>query len=169
MKFTNLCFARRLLAALAAVLAGCATGPEVTRLSDAPPDGGPYGKILVVSLFESFDMRRYLETELVTQLSEQGIEAVASTSMMDSKTPVDRGTFVDMVEKTGADAVLLTQPVDLGITPKKTDRASPEATCNFRPTYYYNVFAVGRSRARWPGTESSPPLDSAMGYCASTT
>lgn len=142
MQLTNICFGWRLLSVLSVVLAGCASSPEVIRLSDAPPDGGPYGKILVVSLFESFDMRRYLETELVSQLSEQGIEAVASTSMMDSKTPVHRRTFVDMVEKIGADSVLLTQPVDLDITAKKTTAASPEATYNIRPTYYYNVFNV---------------------------
>ncbi|HEX7061239.1 MAG TPA: hypothetical protein VF200_04665 [Woeseiaceae bacterium] len=142
MQLTDICFGWRLLWGLSVVLAGCAAGPEVIRLSDAPPGGGPYGKILVVSLFESFDMRRYLETELVSQLSEQGIEAVASTSMMDSKTPVNRRTFVDMVDKTGADSVLLTQPVDLETTAKKTTPASPQASYNFRPTYYYNVFSV---------------------------
>lgn len=142
MQLTNTCFGWRLLSALSVVLAGCATGPEVIRFSDVPPDDGPYRKVLVVSLFESFDMRRYLETELVSQLSEQGVEAVASTSMMDSRTSVHRRTFVDMVNEIGADSVLLTQPVDLEITAKKTTAASPHATYNIRPTYYYNVFNV---------------------------
>lgn len=104
-------------------------------------DEGPYGDILVVSLFDSFDMRRYLETELVSQLREAGVEAVASTSMMDSRTPVVAATFVDMVEKTGADSVLLTQLMHLESTSSQTTM-NPRASLNVRPTYYYNVFTV---------------------------
>ena len=35
--------------------------------------------------------------------------AVRSTSMMDTRTPVVRQTFIDMIEEVGADALLLTQ------------------------------------------------------------
>jgi hypothetical protein len=130
------------LSAVTVILIGCAAGPQVTRVNDlAASDDGPYRKLLVVSLFESFDMRRYLETELVSELAAQGTEAVASTSMMDTRTPVDRHTFVEMVEKIGADSVLLTQPVHLESSAKKT-AVSPQATYNIRPTYYYNVFSV---------------------------
>jgi hypothetical protein len=142
MKPKHICFALGLLSALPVILMGCAAGPQVTRVDGvAASDDGPYRNILVVSLFESFDMRRYLETELVSQLSAQGIEAVPSTSMMNTKTPVIPDTFVDMVEKTGADSVLLTQPVHLESRGKKVAQ-SPEATYIFRPTYYYNVFSV---------------------------
>jgi hypothetical protein len=141
-KFRDVRYGPGLLSGLAIILIGCAAGPQVTRVDDVKPsDDGPYKNVLVVALFESFDMRRYLETELVSQLSAQGIEAVASTSMMNSKTPVVRDTFVDMVEQTGADSVLLTQPIDLESRGKKV-AASPEATYIFRPTYYYNVFSV---------------------------
>jgi hypothetical protein len=142
MKPKHICFALGLLSALPVILVGCAAGPQVTRVDGvAASDAGPYRNVLVVSLFESFDMRKYLETELVSQLSAQGIEAVPSTSMMNSKTPVIPDTFVDMVEKTGADSVLLTQPVHLESRGKKVAQ-SPEATYIFRPTYYYNVFSV---------------------------
>jgi hypothetical protein len=126
----------------ALVLAGCVAGPEVTRMGTVGnADEGPYGDILVVSLFDSFDMRRYLETELVSQLREAGFEAVASTSMMDSRTPVVAATFVDMVERTGADSVLLTQLIHLQSTGSEATM-NPRATLNVRPTYYYNVFTV---------------------------
>ncbi|MDH3747399.1 MAG: hypothetical protein OER97_04265 [Gammaproteobacteria bacterium] len=75
------------------------------------------------------------------RISERGAQAVASTSMMDSKTPATRETFLAMVEATGADAVLVTQLVNLDIEAKKKDRR-PQATYNFRPTYYYNVWSV---------------------------
>jgi hypothetical protein len=104
-------------------------------------DEGPYGKLLVVCLFDSFDMRRYLETELVSQLEAAGVAAIASTSMMDSRTPVVAATFVDMVERTGADSVLLTQLIHLQSTGSEATM-NPRATLNVRPTYYYNVFTV---------------------------
>jgi hypothetical protein len=47
-------------------------------------------KILVITLFSSFDSRRYLEDEVVRHLAELGTDAVASTSMMNTKTPVTR-------------------------------------------------------------------------------
>ena len=142
MTFRNVCFGSWVLSSLSATLIGCAAGPQVTRVDAVKSsDAGPYTKVLVVSLFESFDMRRYLETELVSQLSTQGVDAVASTSMMNTTTPVVRSTFVDMVEKIGADSVLLTQPVHLETRGKETT-VSPQATYNVRPTYYYNVFSV---------------------------
>jgi len=138
----SVCFGSLVLSSLSAVLIGCAAGPQVTRVDEMKSSAAaPYTKVLVVSLFDSFDMRRYLETELVSQLSAQGVDAVASTSMMNTRTPVVRGTFVDMVEKIGADSVLLTQLVHLETRGKETSM-NPQATYNVRPTYYYNVFSV---------------------------
>ena len=97
-------------------LAACAGAPQVTttvQLAEAAD--APYENVLVVFLAESFDSRRYLETEIVNKLAEKGTKSVRSTSMMDSRTPVNRKTFVDMVEKVGADALLVTQIADLQI------------------------------------------------------
>jgi len=101
----------------------------------------PYSKILVITLLSSFDSRRYLETEVVRHLAELGTEAVASTSMMNTKTPVTRETFMAMVEKIDADAVLVTQLTSLESVGSVKDMR-PKKTVNFRPTYYYNVFSV---------------------------
>jgi len=103
--------------------------------------GGPYGKLLVVTLLPSFDARRYLETETVRALGERGIDAVPSTSMMDTRTPVVAQTFIDMVNRIDADAVLLTQLNSYEVGFKKKD-ARPEATYDYAPTYYFNVFEV---------------------------
>jgi len=127
---------------LSILLSACAstTKIEVTQTLNDATDA-PYEKILVVTLFDSFDARRYLEDEIVKQLAEQGTAAVASTSMMNTKTPIIRQTFVDMIDEIGADALLLTQ-----LTAHQADfrarDASPEATYNFRPTYYFNVWQV---------------------------
>jgi hypothetical protein len=127
---------------LTLALAACASAPKVTRVQELSASAdAPYNKVLVIFLASTFDPRRYLETEIVKALEAQGIEAVASTSMMDSRTPVVRSTFVAMVDQVEADAVLVTQLVSLTSTAKVVDM-SPEATTIFRPTYYYNVFSV---------------------------
>ena len=123
------------------LLASCA-GPQtqVTHPLDAMADA-PYRKVLVVTLFSSFDARRYLEQEIVRELGERGVTAVRSTSMMDTKTPVVRQTFIDMIEEVGADALLLTQLTQHDMERSAAD-ARPQATYNYWPTWYFNVFAV---------------------------
>ena len=131
-----------MLVACAAVFGGCASRPQITvaqPLSDSAD--APYEKILVITLFDSFDARRYLEEEVVTALAEHGVVGVPSTSMMNTKTPVVRQTFLDMVEKIDADAVLLTQLTSHGVNQTERD-ANPESTYNYWPTYYYNVWEV---------------------------
>ncbi|HNP35553.1 MAG TPA: hypothetical protein PKK10_06850 [Woeseiaceae bacterium] len=125
-----------------AMLSACASGIKITTIQPLGETAdAPYEKILVVALADTFDPRRYLEKEVVAQLSTHGVQAVAATSMMDTRTPLVRQTFVDMVKKVNADAVLVTQVVsnDVDMTVKEL---RPEATYNVWPTYYYNVFAV---------------------------
>jgi hypothetical protein len=122
--------------------AACATGPSVTVSQPlAESADAPYRNVLVVCLFSSFDSRRYLEDEIVKRLEGLGISAVASTSMMDSRTPVVPKTFIDMVDEVGADGLLLTQLTSYGAEQEEVD-ARPKATVNYWQTYYWNVFAV---------------------------
>ena len=130
-----------LLVGIFGLTAACA-GPQITRVQPLSETADvPYDSVLVISMFDSFDMRRYLEGELVKQLSERGVTAVASTSMMDTRTPVTRQTFLDMVEAHDSDAVLITTLANLD-TSAKTKDANPESTHIIRPTYYYNVWSV---------------------------
>lgn len=134
---------RKIIPLISALLAlsACA-GTQVTRVQPLSETAdAPYGNVLVVSLFKSFDARRYLEKAIVRQLEERGVRALASTSMMDTRTPVTRQTFLAMVESQGSDAVLVTQLVNLETQAKLKD-ARPESTYNIRPTYYYNVWNV---------------------------
>jgi len=141
------------------LLSACAGGTHVTRVQHLDPaTDAPYKKILVIALLSSFDSRRYLEKEIVTQLAELGTDAVASTTMMDTRTPVTRETFVAMVEKVGADGVVLSQLVHVDSTATLKD-ARPQATYNFRPTYYYNVWSVDLTEyVKPPGLEIATEL-----------
>jgi len=108
-------------------LSACA-GPQVTRVQPLEESAdAPYGNVLVVSLFKSFDARRYLEKEIVKALDAQGVQAIASTSLMEVKTPMTRQTYVAMVKSQNADAVLVTQLIDLETEAKLKD-ARPEST-----------------------------------------
>lgn len=127
----------------AVAVAACSTGPQITRTQAVSASADtPYRNVLVVALFSRFDSRRRLEKEVVKQLSALGIDAVASTSLMNTKTPVTRQTFLAMVEQLDSDAVLVTHLVDIESQAGMQDSASPEATYNVRPTYYYNVWEV---------------------------
>ena len=101
---------RNLLAIGILVLTAACAGPQITRVQSLSETAdAPYDSVLVISMFDSFDMRRYFEDARVKQLTDQGVTAVASTSMMDTRTPVTRQTFLDMVEAHGSDAVLVTK------------------------------------------------------------
>ena len=130
------------LLGFAVLLSACASGTKLTRVQDLPEKAdAPYEKILVVSLFSSFDSRTYIEKELIKQLAELGTDAVGSLSMMDSRTNATRQTYIDMVDLVGADAVVVIQLESLETDAKVVD-ASPQATYNVWPTYYYNVWSV---------------------------
>ena len=134
----------RIVSALTAclVLTACSSLPSVSvRQPVADRTELPFGKVLVVALFDTFDPRHYLEQEIVDRLVANGTDAVRSTSMMDSRTPVVPQTFIDMVAEVGADSVLLIQLTGLRSVSSEED-ASPEATLNYWPTYYFNVFEV---------------------------
>jgi hypothetical protein len=130
-----------LLVSAALFLAACA-GPQVTRTQPLEKSADvPYDNVLVVSLFSSFDLRRYFEREIVKQLEARGVKAVASTSLIDVKTPLNRDSVLEAVSQAGSDAVLVTQLLD-GESSFKARNRRPESTYNIRPTYYYNVWNV---------------------------
>jgi hypothetical protein len=130
------------LASLAMVLSACSSIPSVKKVQKLPDTAdAPYDNILVVALFPNYTSRKGLERQVVSQLAERGTKSVASTSMMEPTTPMTREAYVAMVDKIGADALLISQLADLK-TEVSIEDASPEATLNIRPTYYFNVWDV---------------------------
>lgn len=130
-----------LLVCVTLFLVACG-GPSIKKVQPLSESAdAPYDNVLVVTLFESFDIRRNFEGEIVRQLQDRGIQAVASTSMMTTKTPVNRESVLAIVDELGSDSVLVTQLVNLE-TASKVREANPESTYNVRPTHYYNVWNV---------------------------
>ena len=124
------------------MLAGCGAGTQVTRVH-AVPDAAdaPYRNILAVALFDSFDNSRELERAIAAELEARGVEAVPSTSHRNTLTPKTRQSLVEIVGKTGADAVLVIHlaSVDADF---KVKTMNPQSTYNIRPTWYYNLWSV---------------------------
>ena len=133
---------KKLVIVAAVFLLSACTGPQVTRVQALSKTAdAPYQNVLVVSLFELFDTRRWVEDAIVKELTARGITAIASTKLMNTKTPVTRQTFQAMVDEHGSDSVLISQLISLNSSAKAND-ARPEATRIIRPTYYYNMWSV---------------------------
>ena len=66
-----------------------------------------------------------------------------------AQTLKDNLKLCSFVDKMDADAVLVTQVADLQTTGKVVNM-NPQATYNFRPTYYYNVWSVDLQEYREP-------------------
>ena len=131
-----------MIASMAIFLSACSTMPRVKKIQKLPDTAdAPYENILVIALLSNYTSRKGLEKQVVSQLAERGINSVASTSMMKTTTPMTREIYVAMVDEIGADALLVSQLVNLESDVTKKD-ASPEATYNIRPTYYFNVWEV---------------------------
>jgi hypothetical protein len=131
-----------LLFGTAFAVAACSTGPQITRTQDLSESAdAPYQSILIIALFPEFDTRRRLEKAVVEELTDLGTEAVASTSLMDSNTPMTPQTFLKMIESLDVDSALVTHPLDIESKTAVKD-SSPEATYNVGPTYYFNVWEV---------------------------
>lgn len=123
-------------------LAGCANSMHTVRVQPLESSADvPYDKILVVSLLKTFDIRRSLEREIVAELKARGVDAIPSTSLMTTKTPMARDTYLAMVESEQPDSVMVTQIVSYDAEAKMRD-ARPESTYIVRPTYYYDVWSV---------------------------
>lgn len=129
------------LLACALLSAGCASKPQVSTTQEVTAADAPYRNVLVIALFESFDVRRYLEKEILVDLAEAGVEATAMTSTTDTRSIINRDTVIDRAERSNADGVLVIQLISLETTGKSVD-ANPDATYILRPTYYYNVWSV---------------------------
>lgn len=125
------------------LFSACGVAPPTVSTTNGLPEtsDGPYEHVLVLFLYSKFDTRRYLEDEIVKDLTAQGIKATTATSMMTSRTPLTPKFVVELMTELGADSLLLTQLADLRTTGKVVNMR-PEATYNFYPTYYVNVFQV---------------------------
>ena len=95
-------------------LGGCATSPKVNetwRADDLPAE--PFDKVLVVGIARTARGRRMFENELAARIGET---AVPSRDLIPNREDVGRETVLEAVERSGADAVLVTRMADIDTT-----------------------------------------------------
>ncbi|MFP2894962.1 hypothetical protein [Corallococcus sp. 4LFB] len=88
--------------------AGCAsTSVGKTWKSPALAQLPPVKKVVVVAMVPSDATRRQLEQELVSKLSEQGVQAVKSSDVLPAGTKPDKDALRSAIEGQGYDGILV--------------------------------------------------------------
>lgn len=99
-----------LLSVSAIFLASCAN----TKISQSwvePNNKKSYNDLLIIAIAESEQNRRAYESHFIEELKLQGIEAVASYTLIKSNEKIDRDVVAKAIEGLGIDGVLITHLV----------------------------------------------------------
>jgi len=88
-----------------------------------------FQKILVIGIGTRVDLRRNYEDQFASQLAARGVEAIPGYELLPGGGEVDRVTLEAAVEKSGAQAVLITRLVKV----KQTTAASASMDPSFTP------------------------------------
>jgi hypothetical protein len=89
-------------------LISCANSKLSRTWIDPKYGGSQYSNLLVIGVTEDENIRRSFEKKFVEKLEADGIKAVESSTVMSKDQKMDKETILAVVEKTGADGVLLT-------------------------------------------------------------
>lgn len=142
LKLTPLCRAW-LITLVALTLGGCANIARLTEIQPLEKSAAvPYNKVLVVGLFNSFDTRSLLERAIVQDIGRGTPGAVAATSFMKTTTPLTTETIKAIVKESEADAVLVTQLVDMSKSKTKVKERNPQTSYKINQTFFWNVWDV---------------------------
>ena len=98
-------------AVLAVTVAACASTTLDSTWRDPTYEGRPFAKVLVIGSTDSPASRRVFEDVVVGELRRQGVEAVASYTLISGASDITRDRVVEAVTRSGADSVLSTRLV----------------------------------------------------------
>ena len=104
-------FSRRALAvlALAVAVAGCASTRVIHQWTSPDISSVQFKKFLVIAISKQPGIRRSLEDEFVARLKTLGVDAVPSYGFITEDGPVEEPQLRESVQKSGADATLVTR------------------------------------------------------------
>lgn len=130
------------LALLIVLLVGCSATKLVNLWTDPQYTGPSFKKILVIGMSERRSERLLFEEEFVRRLDmRHGVDAVASTGLLDEQSELDIERITEAIEGTGIDAVLVTRLV----SEEKRKRDRPARTGSF-DDYYFRASRTIRSK-----------------------
>jgi hypothetical protein len=113
----------------------CASSKLTSTWTDPKYRGSQYSTLLVIGAAEKDSIRRSFEKKFVEKLEAAGAKAVESSSIMSRNEKIDKETILAVVEKTGADGVLLTYLVAV----KEKEVTSPSGTYQPAANYPYGL------------------------------
>jgi hypothetical protein len=102
-----------LLAGLALILSACASTTLDMTWRDPTYEGRPFAKVLVVGATDDRENRRIFEDVVVRELTNRGVAAVASHTLIPDERDVKRDRVIEAVKTAGADSVLSTRVVGI--------------------------------------------------------
>ena len=100
-----------LLSILLPTLSGCATTDLTNSWKDPQYSGGPVTKVLVLGISDQVGVRRAFEDTLAQALTRQGVQAVASYTLIPGKGKIAEEALKKAVEQAGVDGILITRMV----------------------------------------------------------
>ena len=106
------------------LLLSCSTTQTTNTWVSPSYRGSPVSNILVIAVTKDKDLRRSFENKFVQQLKATGVRAFPSSSEMKLDQKIEKEAVLAIVEKLGADSVLMTHLVSL----KEQDISTPSAT-----------------------------------------
>jgi len=119
-------------AALALVLAGCASTRIIDSWSDPAFTGGPFKRVMVLAVTRNATARRTFEDIFAAKLRATGIEAVPGYQQLTEDGPVNEQRMNAAVRAAGADALLMVRLLRIDRQTRVETMYSPMTF----PTYY---------------------------------
>jgi hypothetical protein len=124
------------------LLLSCSTTQTTNTWVSPSYRGSPVSNVFVIAVTKNKDLRRSFENKFVQQLKATGVRAFPSSSEMKLDQKIEKEAVLAIVEKLGADSVLVTHLVSM----EEKETRTPSATSTQdRPddyhggTYYESV------------------------------
>ena len=95
------------------LFSSCATTKITETWKDDGYRGAPFSDLFVIGVAKEEKTRRSFENKFVEKLKAAGIQAVASSSVMESDQKIEKAAILAAIEKLDIDAVLVTRLVSL--------------------------------------------------------
>jgi len=110
----------------------CVTTKITETWKDDGYRGAPFSDFFVIGVAKEKNTRRSFENKFVEKLQAAGVQAVASSSVMESDQKIEKEAILAAIEKLDIDAVLVTRLVSL----KEEEIRSPSTSEYGRPDDY---------------------------------
>jgi hypothetical protein len=128
----------------------CATTKITETWKDDRYQGAPFSDFFVIGVAKEKNTRRSFENKFVEKLQAAGVQAVASSSVMESDQKIEKETILAAIEKLDIDAVLVTRLVSL----KEEEIRSPSTSEYQRPDDYqggyYSDYSIAYGHTNQP-------------------